>query len=272
MAKHRLLILGANGKLGRMVTRALQAGVCPNVEAIGVARDHSADLHWAPGQGAQDLPAVDTIAALWGVIPGEGADLALNTKLAQQAQALGKALGARRVLHCSSIAVYGPTGSPFAETADLLGTSPYARAKIEMEQALAGQPGQVVLRIGSVVGAESLGASIARGKVTLDRFTDGSTPKRSYIAPGDVARAIATLALHADPPPVLNLGAPRPTEMDSLVRAAGVIPTYRAAPKGALADATLDPARMMQTLGDQIRADTPDKMIADWRRWAEVAA
>lgn len=271
-----LLVLGANGKLGRLA-RAVWAVHPPAGWRIrSVARhEGAADLRWAPGDPASDLGHADAIVALWGVT-GAG-DMADNARLAQTACALGEAVGARRVLHLSSAAVYGPDGAPWREDTEPAPVSAYGKAKRDMERAIADHPAagkSVILRVGNMVGADSLFAALSRLEApALDRFPDGSGPRRSYLTARTLAEALVFLADDSRPvPQVLNLADDGETDMADIVRADGREPGWREAPDNAVAAATLDLARLRGVMNlDPVRA-APEGLVADWRRWRGALA
>ncbi|MCM2561994.1 NAD-dependent epimerase/dehydratase family protein [Lutimaribacter sp. EGI FJ00013] len=186
-------------------------------------------MQWSPGQPWPGPRRARAIVALWGVVPGKGA-LADNTVLALAAQDLALQLGAERVLHCSSAAVYAPAPAPQAEEA-ANPQSDYGHAKLAMEQALqdwAGEhpegPAFCAMRIGNVAGADSAFAAIARGgPVTMDRFADGGGPRRSYLSHAMLAQAVDALLSCplSSLPRVVNLADRGVIDMADLVRAAG---------------------------------------------------
>ncbi|SFD66804.1 NAD-dependent epimerase/dehydratase family protein [Roseivivax sediminis] len=271
-----ILLLGATGKVGRLLRAAWPGAVGARARLEPVGRS-GADLHlWAPGAPTDRLPRPDAIAALWGVTPGPGRDLDENLRLALAAQALGDALGARMVLHASSAAVYRPGPVPLREDPAPDPQTAYGAAKAAMEAALAEArgPRAVALRIGNVAGADSLFAALSDDTpLTLDRFADGAGPARSYIAPSDLARVLAALAM-AEPgtlPPALNVAAPEATGMDDIARAAGRPITWRPAPPGAAARVALETGRLARICRLGPAAAEPDHLVADWRRCAEAA-
>ena len=272
----RILLLGATGRVGRL----LYACRDESAELVPVARKSAPGcLVWEPGQEPNGLPQVDAIAAFWGVTPGDGGDLSQNVTLAADAQLLGAALGARLVLHASSVAVYAPSDVPLTEDAARAPSNAYGAAKSDMEDALAArspdEPRPVSLRIGSVAGAESLFASLARGgPVTLDRFEDGHGPGRSYIAPSHLLRVIASLALTdvAEVPHALNVAAPHPVAMADIVATAGREIVWREAPPDARQRVTLGTARLQSLCPLPPEASRPAHLVSEWRRLTEVAA
>ena len=156
-------------------------------------------------------------------------------------------MGARHVLLASSSAIYGTRGAhACAETRVPVPTSAYGMAKLKAEQALAGgAPPVTALRIGNVLGADALMLNAARASaahpVHLDRFEGGDGPLRSYIGPATLAQVLETL-LHAGPalPDVLNVGAPAPVAMQTLLEAGGTPYAMRPAPPEAVQTVTLD--------------------------------
>lgn len=277
-----VLILGASGKLGRMLWRHWQDAPPEGLTMSWQYRENPAEgaLCWqvgAPTQGV--LPRVDAIVALWGVTPGAGPgagrDLAENRSLALEAMVLGDSLGARRVLHCSSAAVYAPGPEAMSETQAGGAINAYGAAKLEMEAALSewsrghpGGPASCAMRIANVVGADSLFGALARGDgpITLDRFAGGEGPWRSYVSVSALARAIEALLTceEADLPEVVNIATPKPVAMEALVRAAGFGIAWRDAPAGAAAMVVLDTARLADMVA--LPTETPEDMIKGWRR------
>lgn len=270
MAGKRILVLGASGRVGRLMRLAWDRQP-PQAELILQSRT-GPGLHWQPGQ-PNPFGTVDAVIALWGVTPGPDADLSQNTTLALAAQDIAAQCGAGRVLHCSSVAVYTPADTPLSETAPTAPPNPYGAAKLAMEHALSDAPGSTILRIGSVAGAESLAAAIRKGwaadpqPVPLDRFADGHGPARSYIAPSDMARVLVQLALHPDPlPHILNLGAPAPVQMEALLHAANHPFHWQPAPATARQTATLDCTRLAALTGLGPQHADPAHIIHDWLR------
>lgn len=272
----RVLIVGATGRLGRMVAaqwrRAPPPGLQPLLQARTPAEGH---LHWSPLDGPAGLLAapggpIGAMIVLAGPTPGNGQDLALNAPIARACIAAAQAAGIRRVLLASSSAVYGipPDDRPLAEGAPLNPATPYGLAKLEMERAVAQTPGLCCLRIGNVAGADALLAPRPPrpGPVILDTFADDSGPVRSYIGPAALARVLATLATAPGPlPPALNLAAPGAVAMADLARAAGLTVQPRPAPPGALPRLLLDTAAL-QRLHPFAPADSdPAAMAAEWR-------
>lgn len=272
-----VLVLGASGKLGRMLRLAWDKAPPNELVPQWVYRNNAppGGHVWQPGDAMPPtLPGIDAILALWGVTPAPGRKLSENTTLALAAMELAQNLGARRVLHCSSAAVYEPGPSPRSE-ADAGGAiNPYGAAKLDMEAALqdwcAAHPQgatSVSMRIANVVGADSLFASIARGDgpITLDRFENGQGPWRSYISIAALSRVFEALLTCDDAqlPAALNVASPSPVAMEALARAAGQEIAWRPAPSGAAPMVALDTSALQAIT--ECPEETPEQMIAAWR-------
>lgn len=225
-------------------------------------------LLWEPGMPVPAVERVAAVVALWGVTPGPDRDLSLNTQLAKEAMALGDALGAAAVLHCSSGAVYRPGPDPVSEDATPDPQSAYGRAKLDMERAIfadgrAGGPRQVVMRIGNVAGADSLFGNLARGcRITLDRFPEGDAPARSYIGPRDLCRVVEALIRDDDAQGVFNVALPVPTGMADIAREYGSDFDWRPAPPDAFRLMCLDTTRLSRIVQLDAENAAPDKLLA----------
>lgn len=241
-------MLGACGKLGRMVRAVWSTSTRDSVELIGVSRRHGADVVWDPAMPESLLPNADVVVALWGITSGDAVALQGNSVLAMRAVEVAQAVGASRVLHASSAAVYEPGPAPLQESVVTGPVRPYGQAKRDMESALQGPDDAVTsvcLRLGNIAGADSLFANMTPGgTVTLDRFADGTGPARSYLGPGDLARVLNALSLAEEVPGVLNVSAPSPTAMADLAAAASCKVIWRDAPDGAAPMVHLDTTRL----------------------------
>lgn len=265
------LFTGSTGRLGRLLRRAWP-GLRGAPPALWLARRGPADLLWSPGLPLPDLPACGTLVALWGRTSGEAGDLALNSTLLEATLALARRCGARRILHFSSAAVYGP-GVDLREGDALRPGNAYGRAKAAMEDRIAALPpdgtAHVILRLANVVGADSLAPALLPqdAPVILDRFASGNGPLRSYIAPGDLARVLAALARlpPGSLPGCVNLAAPHPIGMQALAEAAGRPVRWRPAPEDATERITLDTRRIGELLPDLAWRGSAAAMIADWQ-------
>ncbi|WP_245770575.1 NAD-dependent epimerase/dehydratase family protein [Roseovarius azorensis] len=267
----RCLFTGSNGRLGRLLQRAWPD--LPDApDALWLARRAPADILWSPGMPLPALPACGTLVALWGRTSGDAADLAINSALLTDTLALAHACGAQRVFHLSSAAVYGP-GQDLRETDPPAPVGAYGAAKLAMEETIRALPPEgirhTILRLANVVGADSLAPALLpqMAPVTLDRFADGAGPLRSYIAPGDLARALAALAVLPSEtlPDCLNVTAPEPVGMQDLVEAADRPIYWRAASAQAIQIVTLNASLITSILPLMEWHRTASEMIYDWR-------
>ncbi|QDJ48496.1 NAD-dependent epimerase/dehydratase family protein [Bordetella hinzii] len=151
--KQRILVLGANGYVGRRVMAQLAASDWAEPVA-GVRR--------ARGQGREIvLDATDAASVARAL--GE-ADAAVNCvagpaeTMTAGARALASALDAKPapLVHFSSMAVYGPAQGDIGEDHPLAqGMEGYAGAKVEAERLLSSRPAVVTLRPGCIYGPQS---------------------------------------------------------------------------------------------------------------------
>jgi len=182
-----------------------------------------------------------------------------NTAAAEAALRLRAAGVAGPVLLMSSAAVYGRLTAPLTEDRAAPAAA-YGASKLAMEAAVAGLSGVSCLRLANVAGADALFGSMAKGPVTLDRFESGLGPRRSYIGPLTLARAL--LALRGmDLPPVLNLAQPGALAMETVLAAAGADWRWTPAPEGALPEVVLDTARLEAVL--RLPEADPDRLVAE---------
>ncbi|WP_421992909.1 NAD-dependent epimerase/dehydratase family protein [Roseococcus sp.] len=152
--KRNILILGAGGFLGRHMLVRLSAagfGVVAGLRGKG-----------APATGVRHLDATDCASlrdALDGVTDIVNCVAGSPEVMVRATTALCAAAGSRRIVHLSSMAVYGNARGLVDEDAPLAGASPYARAKIESEVLLrahvAAGGNAVMLRLGCVHGPGS---------------------------------------------------------------------------------------------------------------------
>lgn len=276
----KVLVLGATGRIGSVLRRSwMQENTADGV--IWQARRPQAGPGWhvfdplsgqeaAAGSGAlmQAAQGCDRILCLAGAIPGRQQDLADNTRLARAAILAGAEVGAG-VLLCSSVAVYGAQDGVLDEASALRPVAPYGQAKLEMEQAgqaLGQQLGVAVtaLRIANVAGCDAILGGWAPG-FALDRFADGTTPRRSYIGPQTLARVLWDLTQARDLPPVLNVAAPGAVEMGALLDAAGLAWTPRPAPPEAIARVEVATEALSAFTRLEARDSLPEHLIAQWR-------
>jgi UDP-glucose 4-epimerase len=249
------LILGSTGHLGTALAK-----VWPQTPGTGTGlwhhRPNSPSLHepsfvWDMlGTPPPALPeGISGIICLAGVMGSDPKSLALNTDLALAAYDLAQKSGVSRVLIASSQAVYGNAPCRFKETDFCNPANAYGVAKLEMENALKDAPGITFMRLGNVVGTDTLFKLAAQRNITLDRLPNGQSPRRSYIGPSTLARVLTALL---DPkitvPHVLNIANPQTVEMSALMKAGHVDFTWKEAPANALAVSELDVSELMKII------------------------
>ncbi|WP_425071511.1 NAD-dependent epimerase/dehydratase family protein [Sagittula sp. S175] len=243
-----VLLLGASGRLGRMV-RAAWTGPA----LFPVYRDDIKRI-----QAEEDLPGlgkigqIRTVAALWGSPdrPQEHATLAV------MALHLARFLGAQRVIHCSSAAVYAAGNDDHRESDPLSVRSSYASGKVDMERAIRDWthdnpegPKSVVLRIGNVAGADSLFANLRPGQsITLDRFSDGRGPCRSYLTGKGFTEVVVAILADRQIVGTYNVAAHDPLEMADIALEAGAQVYWRDAPETAVQRVGLDVSKLLMAL------------------------
>lgn len=280
----RVLLLGATGRLGRMLA----------VRAPGIALTAPGRADWAYDPARPDDPALaalmagcDSVINFAGITPtagrgwSEAAFETANVGLAAHVLEQAAAAGVRRVLLASSASVYGAAGAdgqPLREDTGLPPpVTPYAGSKRRMEALAATRAGTgpeiACLRIATVAGADQLVQNAMRARdggaaLELHVFPGGRGAERSYIGPEDLADACFALARHPGPlPPVLNLAAPQPVFMDALLDALGselgwrFAVRRRPAPAGAIARVVLDTARL-EALVPLPRHEDPERALA----------
>lgn len=267
-----LLILGGTGKLARLMraTKQQDNSLLPDWLPIWAGRKADDGVDFTFTETTTEFPRADAVLALWGIIPG-GGDLSQNARLATRAVDVAISCGADKVIHCSSSAVYGP-GQMLSETSSLLPLNAYGEAKVAMEEvalqslgANETSPRSFILRLSNVVGADSLFGSIERGgQLTLDRFADGESPKRSYATPRIVWAAVEAVLSGQTLPDVLNVAASAPVAMHSLLEAANHPFEWKAAPESAIAEVSLDVSELQRLTPTDLRVTAP-QMIEEWR-------
>ena len=266
---YRVLLLGASGKLGRIVQAVYAHDQGAEISITPVARRScglAGALYWHPGEDMAHLPQCDGVLALWGVTQGGQDALAQNSALAIKAEQVARQTGASCVIHCSSAAIYRPARHSLTEEAPVDPPSAYGRAKLHMEQVIKSMRDDlrhVVLRIGNVAGAESLFGNMRSGKpVVLDQFENGQGPERSYISPQDLARVFIALLHDETARGVYNVAAPDPVRMQDLAKAAGCEVIWRRAPIHAVQSVILDTSCLARHVPLAAPSSDPATLVA----------
>ncbi|MFD3191587.1 NAD-dependent epimerase/dehydratase family protein [Sedimentitalea sp. HM32M-2] len=276
----KVLVLGATGRIGTILRKCWPQGPqgplwqsrTPRPGPGWIVLDPLRD----PAALARAASGCQAILCLAGVVPGRGqtADPRDNIALAEAALRAGAAAGQggapSRVFLASSAAVYGAAPGLLHEDMALAPVSDYGRAKAAMEAraaALGRELGVPVtsLRIGNVAGVDAILGGWAPG-FQLDRFADGTTPRRSYIGAITLARVLGELLAAADLPDVLNIAAPGAIRMGALLQAADLDWTPRPAPDTAIPDVRLCTDRLQRFTRFAPADSTAAAMVAEWRR------
>lgn len=255
MTTSQPLFLGSGGRVGQALARLWPRIAADHAVGHGVWQYRGVRPGGLPGrilrwdilrEPGPVLPSdISAIILLAGVMGHDPAALAANALLAKAAADLARRHGNLRLITFSTQAVYGRPTGPVNETSSCRPENPYGQAKLEAEQTLEEYPFAVNLRIGNVFGCDGLSRAAERGAVTLDRFPDGRSPRRSYIGPLALGRVLAHLIDQSrDIPRVLNVASPGTFAMNSLLSAAGVRFDWREAPMTALPDLELDVSRL----------------------------
>lgn len=271
------LITGAGGRLGHLLRAAYALNAQTLPPFVFQSRQPGADIQWSEGDPTDLLPRGEAVIALWGATSGDPETLSENTRLADLSTQVAQEIGASRVLHISTAAVYGP-GQNINEDHPTDNCNIYGKSKLDMERHVArlsatGTLTHICLRLANVVGADSLAPALRSSEpVKMDMFNDDPTapvgPIRSYIGAGDLLWVMhGLLNLPAEHwPATLNVACPRPIAMDALLRAADKDVIYRPAPASASAEVTLDVSRLEALLPSVTFHTTAPALIKEWRR------
>ena len=271
----RVLVLGADGFVGRRVVAALALADWATPIA-GVRRDGSATR--------RVLDATDE-AAIAGVLPGIDAVVNCVTgdrrTIVRNAAALFAAARDRRIVHLSSMAVYGAATGRIDEDTPLCGRSDgYAAAKIAAERLARGVPNTVLLRPGCIYGAGStqwslrIARLLAEGRIgDLGAGGDGCS---NIVHVDDVVAAILAALADAEQRGPFNLAMPDAPRWNGYFRAfahaLGTVPIRRI-PAWRLdveARALAVPLKLAESLTRRAPPPIPPSLVRFWRRDATL--
>ncbi len=259
----RCVVLGASGRLGGILRKFWHSDTVLWQSRSEKAGFHGLNILNDPKGLHEFCGGADIILCLAGVIGDDAEMLKRNTELAL---ATIDAAQGTRVFLASSAAVYGAGGTDLCETDVCVPTSTYGQAKLDMEQAALATGAPVTcLRIGNVAGADAILGGWHHG-MTLDARPDGTTPRRSYIGPQGLARALAHVLSAAAPPEILNIAAPGAVQMGALLDAAGLPWKPRTPGDRVIWDVALNTERLGKIAPFDPDHSTARGIVADWHK------
>jgi 2-alkyl-3-oxoalkanoate reductase len=166
--KPSILILGASGFIGRAIVRELQASGA----LAPIAGLHRSSIHGEVllAQRTVDATSVQSLAAALQGVEAVVNCVAGDSRTIQDGadaliQAASRMPSSPRIVHLSSMSVYGSAEGLLDESAPLLGDlGPYSTAKVAAEKSITGYHRAVILRPGCVYGpgSEQWSTRIAR--------------------------------------------------------------------------------------------------------------
>jgi 2-alkyl-3-oxoalkanoate reductase len=201
----RVLVLGAGGFLGRRLVAALAAsGWATPVAGVRRRRGGAAERVLDATDAAQLAGALEGMDAVVNCVSGDPATIV------EGAQALFAGPARLRIVHLSSMAVYGDAIGRVDEDAPLAGSDGYAGAKVEAEQLARARGGVAVLRPGCIYGGGSPQwsrriADLLRARRIGDLGANGDGCSNIVHVDDVVAAILALLRRPADEVIVLNL-------------------------------------------------------------------
>jgi nucleoside-diphosphate-sugar epimerase len=251
-ARARILVLGARGSVGRGLMAALSAE--PTLTAVAGLR-RSAPFPSANIRVADATSVLELVAAFDGmthVINATGGPPATLLATTTAICAAARATPGLRLVHLSSMAVYGGIEDTVDETAPLSAHTPYAAAKIAAEHEVTAQTKlglpAVILRPGIIHGPNSAQWTARLGRLLNARRLGDLGPAGdgfcNLIHERDLAAACLAACLRDGAPGLaFNLGMPDPPTWNeylvALARAIGAIPVQRIPRRQLAAEARL---------------------------------
>ena len=251
----RVLVLGAGGFIGRRVVAALAASgwACP----VAAGR-HAAHLPVRDGIETLELDATDPVR-LAGALGESGAVVScvagsagnIVTAARVMFEAASRSTNQPRIIHLSSLAVYGSARGVVDETTVLSGRrDAYGEAKLQSERLAAGYPRAVILRPGIVYGPGSpLWSDLIARLLTARRLGDLGAAAQgicNLVHVDDVAAAVVrALRAPETDAQIFNLAIPRPPTWNEYFRcyaeALGAVPLRRISRARLAAELALGP-------------------------------
>jgi nucleoside-diphosphate-sugar epimerase len=166
-----ILVLGANGFIGRHVLSGLAAG---DSRPIAGVRRHSSRKDGCEERVVDATDAASVTAAMRGVSAVvncvAGYERTLVASADSAAQAARSMEPSPRIIHLSTMSVYGSAEGLIPESAPLRGDlGAYSQAKVEAEARAGAYPRTVILRPGCVFGPESEQWTIRMARLLISR-------------------------------------------------------------------------------------------------------
>jgi UDP-glucose 4-epimerase len=193
---------------------------------------------------------IDVMIILAGVVPANGVDFELNSRLTESCLTTAYKIGTQRVIVASSSAVYGNwSKEPYSETDYLKPITRYGESKMKMEQVCRDWQEKGInvccMRIGNFAGADALLSHLAGDNTSdqfeIDQFENGKGPLRSYIGPKRFSLLLSKLCTRESTLPfAVNVASYPPQHMEDLATSAKMNWKWRQALVGAHQNITLD--------------------------------
>lgn len=260
-----VLVLGSTGRLGHLLRLHWPEQSKHEMRWHGrnPPTDPAFDILRDPTALREAIQRADIVLVLAGSTPASGSDLGSNIAIAQR---VFDANDDTPILFASTAAVYGR--GPSIETCSVEPVSDYGRVKRRAEEIVQGHPAQsCILRIGNVIGADAL-LRDHRAERRLHVFTDGTSPRRSYISPLQLAEVLETLitklANGIELPDIVNIACPQPVFMANLLDAAGLNWTPVPAPPEVIKSVVLDTGRLEALFPFAPDASLPKTLLRGW--------
>lgn len=268
----RVLVLGADGFVGRRVLPAL-AKTDWAMPVAGVRRGASPTRIVLDATDRRALAtALSGIDAVVNCVTGDRRTIERN------AAALAETAGDRRIVHLSSMAVYGAATGRIDERAALRAdTDDYAAAKIMAERCIAAADDAVLLRPGCIYGAGSTQWSLRIARLLAQRrigdLGAGGDGISNIVHVGDVVAAVlASLRMERATDAVFNLVMPGAPDWNGyflgFARALGTVPIrhipdwWMRVETGVLAV----PLKLAETVSNRAPPPIPPSLARFWRR------
>ena len=226
----QILILGANGKIGKLMQNSLLTYDCAEFKFYYHSRhaisQHNLEfdlknLDISINSLSKLNVSFDAILNLTGDRIGK--NFSLNSELSMNCCHIADYFNIPLVLLMSTSAVYGNYKDCFSEDDQCLPVNQYGESKLLMEKnclkSFSNKLDVCCLRLGNFYGADQLCQNIRMSKaIELDVFEDQLSPNRTYINTTAFIHLIVKLINnHVKLPNILNIGQPGKVSMKSIL-------------------------------------------------------